>query len=85
VPAEIGEDEIKVCVVVRPGEELAPEELIAFLEQRMPRFMIPRFVEVIDALPKTQATMRTRKIELREDARNARTWDREAAGITAND
>jgi crotonobetaine/carnitine-CoA ligase len=47
----------------------------------MPRFMIPRYLEFVDALPKTDATMRTRKVELRQQALNERTWDREAAGI----
>ncbi len=78
VPAEVTEDEIKICVVVRVGEELAPEELIEFLAPRMPRFMIPRYVEIVESLPKTQGTMRTRKVELREAVVNGSTWDREA-------
>ena len=78
VPAEVTEDEIKICVVVRVGEELAPEELIEFLAPRMPRFMIPRYVEIVDSLPKTQGTMRTRKVELREAVVNGSIWDREA-------
>jgi crotonobetaine/carnitine-CoA ligase len=65
--------------VVRPGEELKPEELIDFLAPLMPKFMVPRYVEFIDGLPKTQGTMRTRKVELRDAAVNERTWDREAA------
>jgi crotonobetaine/carnitine-CoA ligase len=81
VPSEHGEDEVKVVIVPRPGESLDPAELIHFLASRMPRFMIPRFVEVTDQLPKTEATQRTRKFELRESARNEQTWDREAAGI----
>ncbi len=43
--------------------------------------MVPRYVEFVDALPKTEATMRTQKVKLRESALNERTWDREAAGI----
>ncbi len=79
VPSELTEDEIKICVVVRPGEELSPEELIDFLVPLMPKFMVPRYVEFIEGLPKTQGTMRTRKVELRDAAVNERTWDREAA------
>ena len=30
---------------------------------RMPKFMVPRYVEFVDALPKTEATMRTQKVE----------------------
>ena len=51
------------------------------MSSAMPRFMIPRYVEVVDALPKTDATQRTRKFELRSGALNANTWDREAVGI----
>ncbi len=32
-------------------------------------------------LPKTEATARTQKIKLRDDAINENTWDREKAGI----
>jgi crotonobetaine/carnitine-CoA ligase len=81
VPSEHSEDEVKVVIVPRPGVALEPEELIRFLIPRMPRFMIPRYVEIVPDLPKTEATQRTRKHELRANALNARTWDREAAGL----
>jgi carnitine-CoA ligase len=71
-----------VFVVVTPGEELRPEDLIEFLAPRMARFMIPRYVEIVAELPKTDATFRTQKVKLREQALNERTWDREAAGIS---
>jgi crotonobetaine/carnitine-CoA ligase len=81
VPSEYLEDEVKVCVVVNDGVELTHEQLIEFLTPRMPKFMIPRYVEFVTTLPKTEGTLRTRKFELRAAALNERTWDREAAGI----
>ncbi len=48
---------------------------------RMPKFMVPRYVEFVTELPKTEGTMRTRKVELRTESLNDNTWDREAAGI----
>ena len=48
----------------------------------MPKFMVPRYVELVDALPKTEGTMRTRKFELRAEPLNDHTWDRDAVGIT---
>jgi crotonobetaine/carnitine-CoA ligase len=81
VASEHGEDEIKIVVVLHPGQQLLPEELIAFLIPRMPRFMIPRYIEFVSELPKTDATFRVRKVELRENPLNERTWDREVAGI----
>ncbi len=78
VPSELGEDEIKVLVVARGDAALDPAELCAFLEPRMPKFMLPRYVELVAALPKTDATFRTRKVELRAAGITAATWDREA-------
>ena len=81
VPSALSEDEVKVVVVLHPGESFRPEDLIAFLVPRMPRFMIPRYVEVVEELVKTDSTQRTQKFALRRDALNERTWDREEAGM----
>ena len=81
VPSEYLEDDVKICVVLREGSTVTHEELISFLVPKMPKFMVPRYVEFLEALPKTEATLRTQKIKLREDPLNERTWDREAAGI----
>jgi crotonobetaine/carnitine-CoA ligase len=81
VPSEYGEEEIKICVVTRPDAELNAEDLVQFLIPRVPRFMVPRYVEFVDSFPKTEATMRVRKHLLREDPLNDRTWDRVSAGI----
>jgi crotonobetaine/carnitine-CoA ligase len=79
VPSEYTEDEVMVCVLRVDGSSLTESELIEFLEPRMPRFMVPRYVRFVDALPKTEGTMRTRKFELRAAGLDGRTWDREAA------
>jgi len=76
---EGGEDEIKVCVVLHAGAELAPETLLAWCEQRMPYFAVPRFVEYLDELPRTP-TEKVQKNKLREAGISARTWDRVIAG-----
>jgi len=78
VASELGEDEVKACVVADGA--LDHEAFLAWCEQRLPRFMIPRYVEVLGALPKTP-TQRTEKYRLREDALNTRTWDRERGGF----
>jgi carnitine-CoA ligase len=83
VPSEYLEDEVKVCVVLREGAAVTHEELIAYLVPRMPKFMVPRYVEFVDTLPKTEATLRTQKVKLRERALNEQTWDREAGGTRA--
>lgn len=81
VPSEHGEDEVKIVVVRRPGHAFSAEELVRFLIPVMPRFMIPRYVEFVDELPRTTASRQVRKVELRADALNPNTWDREAAGL----
>jgi len=74
-----GEDEIKVCVVLKAGQQLAPAALLDYCQERMPRFAVPRFVEFLDALPKT-ATGKLQKEELRRRSSSGDAWDREAAG-----
>jgi carnitine-CoA ligase len=77
VPSEWGEDEVKVVVVRKPDSELKPEVLVQFLARTMPKFMVPRYVEFVGSLPKTDATMRVRKVELRVNPINENTWDRD--------
>jgi crotonobetaine/carnitine-CoA ligase len=80
VPAPLGEDDVMVAVIVDDRAAFDPAALLAFLEPRMPRFMLPRYVEVVDDLPRTEASMRVRKHELRNRGITGATWDREAAG-----
>lgn len=78
VPSDLGEEEVKICVVPRPGETVEPVELIRWCEARMAYFMVPRYVDVRAELPKT-ATQRVEKYKLKEEGA-AGCWDREAAG-----
>jgi crotonobetaine/carnitine-CoA ligase len=79
VPSELGEDEVKVAVVLKPGISLSPEALIEFCEDRMPYFAVPRYVEFKGSFPKT-VSQRVEKYKLREEGVNENTWDREKAG-----
>ncbi len=74
-----GEDEVKACVLLRPGMQLQPEELLDYCQERMPYFAVPRYVEFISDMPKTP-TEKLRKHVLREAGVTPATWDREAAG-----
>jgi len=65
VPSEHTEDEVAVCVVPKPGVPLDVDDLLAFLEQRLPRFMLPGTIDVLPELPKTM-TGKIKKYELRE-------------------
>lgn len=80
VPSEMSEDEIKVVVVPRPEQQVDPMELTYFLIERLPYFMVPRYVQLADELPRTP-TQKVIKHVLRETATGGDVWDREAAGI----
>ena len=80
VPSALGEDEVMAVVAPRPGRRLDPADLLAFLQPRLAHFMIPRYVRIVDALPKTP-TEKIEKHRLRADGITGDSWDREAAGI----
>ena len=80
VPAEVGEDEVKVAVVRNPGAALTEEALLRHCAAEMPYFMVPRFIEFRADLPRTPM-QKVRKVVLREEGITAATWDREAAGF----
>ena len=50
VPAKFGEDEVMVVCVVTDSAKFSPQALIDWLEPRMPKFMLPRYVDVMDDL-----------------------------------
>ena len=59
--------------------DVSYEELLKHCEERMPYFMIPRFIRFVDALPKTP-TERVQKHILKEEGITTDTWDIEKAG-----
>ncbi|TQC42126.1 hypothetical protein EEB14_50565 [Rhodococcus sp. WS4] len=77
VPSEWSEDEVKVCVVVKEGHELTEVELVEFLiAEAMPRFMLPRYVQIMQEFPKTP-TGKIQKNILRKNSDLSADWDRE--------
>ncbi len=83
VASEVGEDEVAVAVVPRPGTTVDPVDLIRWCEPRLAYFAIPRFVRIVEQLPLTP-NGKVRKAELRDAGVAEGTWDREAAGVTLN-
>jgi acyl-CoA synthetase (AMP-forming)/AMP-acid ligase II len=55
VPDELLGQAVKVFVVPRDGEPVDPEQLLGFCEDRLPRYMVPKFVEVLELLPQTSS------------------------------
>jgi crotonobetaine/carnitine-CoA ligase len=60
VPSEITEDEIKAYIELRPNEKLEIKELVEYLDANLPYFMVPRYYEFVDYIPKT-ATEKVKK------------------------
>ena len=73
------EDEIMV-VCIAEGTAPDPAEFTHWMGERMPYFMVPRYIRFVDTLPKTP-TERVQKVKLRDEGITADTFDREAAGI----
>lgn len=74
VPSDLGEDDVKVSVVLEEGAELDPQELLDFLKDKLPSFMVPRYVNVMKELPYT-ATHKLQRNSLR--GLTPGTWDGE--------
>ncbi len=74
-----GEQEVKAFIIFKPGAHASFEEIIKWCDDRMPHFMVPRFLEVLDELPRTP-TQKVKKKELREREASGAVWDRESAG-----
>ena len=82
VPSELGEDEVKAYVMLRPDAEVSPEDLVYWCAEHLAYFKVPRYIEMRDDLPRTPS-LRVRKDVLRQERENPLEgcFDREAAGI----
>ncbi len=76
VKSELGEDEVMICVALKPGQKLSAEEMVTYCEKQMAYFMVPRYVRFMNQLPKTP-TERVQKYRLRDEGVTADTYDRE--------
>jgi len=80
VPSELGEDEVKACIVLADGATASEESLIRHCVATMPYFAVPRFIEFYDVLPRNEVG-RVQKFVLRAEHAARPGWDREAAGV----
>ncbi|MGY6534160.1 MAG: AMP-binding protein [Pararhodobacter sp.] len=79
-PSDATEDDIRACIVLKPGATLDCADLIAFLRPRLPYFMLPRYVDLMPELPRTP-TEKVRKQKLRQMPLATSTWDAVQAGV----
>jgi len=78
VRSELAEDEVMAALVAREGTVLDAAALCAFCAERLPKFAVPRYLDVVADLPRT-ANGKVQKFVLRERGVTSTTWDREAA------
>jgi crotonobetaine/carnitine-CoA ligase len=82
VPAELSEDDIKAFVVPAPGTTIDPRTLHTFALDRLARFKVPRYLEIVDGLPHTP-TGRLATHQLPQE-RTAKEIDMETTGSEAS-
>lgn len=56
----------KACVELKPGGSLTLEELQEFLTDKMAKYKIPKYLVLVEALPRTVASEKVRKFVLKE-------------------
>ena len=55
IPDEALGQTIKAFAVPRDGDQIDPQALIEYCAGRLPRYMVPKTVEIVDELPKTSS------------------------------
>jgi crotonobetaine/carnitine-CoA ligase len=78
--SDYSEDEVLAALTLVTGAAIDYPQLVQFLEERLPHFMVPRYFRVLDQLPMTP-TNKIEKYVLRNQGVTVDTWDREAAGL----
>ncbi|GAA0616409.1 ATP-dependent acyl-CoA ligase [Sporichthya brevicatena] len=82
VPSEFTEDDCLVAVVPAPGVTIEPFELIRYCARNMPFFAVPRYVRLVEELPKSPVG-KILKYVLREQGTTG-AFDLEAHGYRVN-
>jgi long-chain acyl-CoA synthetase len=68
VPDEEWGEAVRAAVVVRPGAGVAPDEIVAWLRERLAHWKCPRAIDVVAELPREEIGKLKRRV-LREAAR----------------
>ncbi|MGJ7488378.1 ATP-dependent acyl-CoA ligase [Variovorax sp. LT2P21] len=76
VRSELAEDEVMASVILRPDAATTPADLAGYCDGRLPYFAIPRYIDLVDDLPRTE-NGKVQKFRLRERGVTPSTWDRQ--------
>lgn len=72
------DDDIKLFVAVRPGHRWVPRDMLEHLVRLLPHYMVPRYIQMIEALPRTPTN---KVIKAQLSSATGECWDRKAAGV----
>ena len=81
VRSELAEDEVMAALVLRPGTPVDLAQLADFCASRLPYFAVPRYLDVLSDLPRTE-NGKVQKYRLRDRGVTAATWDRGSAALS---
>ncbi|MBW2672924.1 MAG: AMP-binding protein [Deltaproteobacteria bacterium] len=76
VPSELTEDEVMIWVRPKDGVAIDLKDLMRHCAKTMAHFMVPRYVDVVDDIPRTK-TLRIAKADMKKRGVTDRTWDRD--------
>jgi crotonobetaine/carnitine-CoA ligase len=79
VPSPLGEEDVKAFVVLKPGESLSAKALFEFSAEKLPFFMVPKYIEFLSEIPKT-ANQKAQRFVLRQRT-GGEVHDRDQLGI----
>jgi len=77
--SEVWGEEVKLVIVRREGSKIDPAGIIAFCDERMAYFMVPRYIEFVQSIPRTGGSGRPVKEQMKPITAN--TWDRVREGV----
>ena len=77
VPSDLAEDDIMATITLVEGKGLEEKDLVDFLQDKLAKFAIPRYIRIADEIPKT-STHRVIKKELQDLGVTEDTYDAKA-------
>jgi carnitine-CoA ligase len=83
VRSELAEDDVMAALVVRDGMQVDVVQLWSFCESRLPYFAVPRYLDVLGVLPRTE-NGKVQKFKLREQGVTATACERPGRDVAAS-
>lgn len=80
VPSPLGEEDVALLARLRDGASLAPSALRDFLVGDLPKFALPRYVELVESFPKTPSE-RVDKGKVKAAGLSSSAWDAESPAV----